>query len=75
MVSSPGRDLDNLPLLQNLPGWRHQIYAVPDGLLDLQQFLELLNPLHGVIRVSRSLTDLLQRAWNNNSFFSLNTDL
>ena len=75
MVGSPGRDFDNLSFLKDLSSGRDQVYAASNGLLDLQQFLELLNPLHGVIRVSRSLTDLLQRAWNNNSFFSLNTDL
>ena len=64
MVSSPGRYLDNFPLLENLPGGRHQIYAAPYGLLDLQELLELFNPLHGVVSVSCSLTNLLQGAWN-----------
>ena len=64
MVSSSGGYLDNFPLLENLPGRRHEVYAASDGLLDLQELLELLDPLHGVVGVSSGLTNLLQSACN-----------
>ena len=58
MVASPGRDLDNLPLLDHLPGGGHQVDAAPNALLDLKELLELLDPLHRVIGVRCSLGDL-----------------
>ena len=66
MVGSPGRNLDNLSLFQNLSGRGDEIYAATDGLLNLQEFLELFDPLHGVVSMGRRLTDLLQSTWNNN---------
>ena len=52
MVSAPGRDLDYLSLLYEFPGGRDQIHGPAKGLLDLEELLELLNTLHGVVRVS-----------------------
>ena len=62
MVTSPGRDLDNLPLLDDLPGGGHQVDAAPDALLDLKELLELLDPLHRVVGMRRGLGDLQQCA-------------
>ena len=64
MVGSPGRDFDNLSFLEDLSCGRDQVYAASNGLLDLQQFLELFNSLHRVVGVSGSLTHLLQGACN-----------
>ena len=63
MVGGPGGDLDDFPLLENLPGWRDEIYAASYGLLHLQELLELFDPLHRVVGMGRSLTDLLQSTW------------
>ena len=62
MVPRAGGDLDNLPLLEDLAGGRHQVDTAANALLDLEQLLELLDPLHRVIGVSRGLGDLEQRA-------------
>ena len=64
MVGSPGRDFDNLSFLEDLSSGRDQVYAASNGLLDLQQFLELFNSLHRVVGVSGRLAHLLQGACN-----------
>ena len=64
VVSGAGRYFDDFSLLQNLPGGWDEIDAASNGLLDLQQFLELFNSLHRVVGVSGSLAHLLQGACN-----------
>lgn len=49
MVSRSGRYLDDLPLLDELPGGRHEVFCPPKALLDLQQLLKLVDLLHGIV--------------------------
>ena len=58
MVARPSRDLHHPTLFENLPGWRHQIDPTSYRLLHLEKLLELVDPLHRVVGMGRSLGDL-----------------
>lgn len=48
---------------------RDEVGAPTDVLLDLQQLLELIVTLHGVVAVPRGEGDQLQSAWGQGSLF------
>ena len=58
MVACPCRDLHHPTLFQHLPGWGHQIDPTSYRLLHLEKLLELVDPLHGVVGMGRSLGHL-----------------
>jgi hypothetical protein len=50
-----------------VPGGGDEVDGASDAVLDLQQLLELFDPLHGVVGVGRGLRHLTQCACTNNN--------
>ena len=60
MIAAPRRDLADLALFDELPSRGDEVRAAADVLLNLQQLLERVHPLHRVVTVTGRQCDQLQ---------------